>query len=80
MRTHGERKTMEENKQKILDAFCEALQMTRHGAYIGSLRYMKCKDGEEYVEIVYATGNQTFVNVSLDSGIAMMKDIIRAVE
>ena len=27
MRTHGERKTMEENKQKILDAFCEALQV-----------------------------------------------------
>lgn len=67
---------MEENKQAILDALLPALQRTRAGAEITELRYHKENDR---VMIIYDDGGCDNVNVSLDSGVAMIIDIAKAV-
>lgn len=67
---------MEENKQAILDALLPALKLTRAGADITELRYYKENDR---VIVVYDGGDCDNVNVSLDSGIAMIIDISKAV-
>lgn len=66
---------MEENKQAILDALLPALKLTRACADIKELRYHKENDR---VIIVY-DGDCNDVNVSLDSGVAMIIDIAKAV-
>lgn len=67
---------MEENKQAILDALLPALKLTRAGADIMGLRYDKEK---EKVTISYYGSCNDSVNVHLDSGIAMIMDIAKAV-
>lgn len=70
---------MEKNKQAILDAFLPVLSMTRAGKYVTSLELTE-QNGNEFVIITWqlpvrgmATGR---VNVTGDSGAAMIKDVI----
>lgn len=71
---------MEENKQAILDALLPVLRMTRAGKYVTSLELTE-QSGNEYVMITWvfpptrriAKGR---VNVTGDSGAAMIKDVI----
>lgn len=70
---------MEENKQVILNAFLPVLRMTRAGKYVTRLELTE-QSGNEYVIITWqlpvgriATGR---VNVTGDSGAAMIKDVI----
>ncbi len=67
---------MEENKQAILDALLPALKLTRAGTDIMGLHYDKDK---ERVTISYYGSCNDSVNVSCDSGIAMIIDIAKAV-
>lgn len=65
---------MTEDKQAICTALCAALQLTRAGVEIEALRYSKeC----ETVTIAYPDGI-TPVNVNLDSGAAMILDVVKA--
>ena len=69
-----------ENKQEICNELCKVLQMTRDGADIVKLIY--CHQGLEYPESVivqYKSGYSKEINVSMDSGYAMIKDIMRNV-
>lgn len=63
-----------ENKQDILDALCECLQLTRDQHDLESLTY---HEDSEMVTIAWSEGG-TSVNVAMDSGIAMIRDVLRA--
>lgn len=63
---------MKEDKQAICDALLLALQKTIHLSDLISLRY------DEKIELVIAlfdNRSTKLVNVAMDSGIAMIKDI-----
>lgn len=79
---------MKENKQAICDALCEALRLTSAaGSPINNplveLRYMTKAEGGRYEETVRpifedGCGKNGYydVNVSMDSGIAIIMDIV----
>lgn len=69
-----------ENKQLILDALCSALQLTRDQADLEALRYKEIGPDEQHVTATYDGGGSREINVSLDSGIAMIRDVLRAIE
>ena len=62
-----------EDKQAICDALCKALQLTRSGSSIFEIRYNA--EGE-YVTVYYTSGHIN-INVAFDSGMAMIRDILR---
>lgn len=61
-----------ENKQDILDFLLPALQLTRACEDLCSLEY------DEEMEIVTATfaNGSRKINVAMDSGIAMIRDVL----
>ena len=65
---------MNENKQEILDALCECLKLTRDQYDLEELIY---DEDTEQVVITWANGG-TSVNVACDSGVAMIRDVLRA--
>ena len=68
-----------EDKQLICDLLCWALKATRRLHDLDYLDYHK--DGnEEFVEICISGGHGFYIaNVTADSGIAMIRDILRAI-
>ena len=64
---------MREDKQAICDALCKALQLTRSGSDISKIEYHA--EGE-YVTVYYTSGHIN-INVAFDSGIAMIRDILK---
>lgn len=64
-----------EDKQKILDALCEALQQTRSQSDLVSLTYHRQSEDCEEVIVKYADRGTRRINVSLDSGLAMIRDV-----
>lgn len=68
-----------ENKQAILDALKQALNLTRAGDDITALNYDK-----EREEVQVHFNNSNFaarrINVAADSGIAMIRDVMRGLE
>ena len=71
--------TMREDKQAILDALKVTLNLTRAGDDITALNYDK-----EREEVQVHFNNSSFaarrINVSCDSGIAMIRDVMRGLE
>ena len=68
-----------EDKQLICDLLLKALQATRKFADLKSLTYRNISPDEEIVEACFSNGGVRIANVSMDSGIAMIEDIIRQV-
>ena len=66
-----------EDKQKICRLLFEALKATRNQSDLREIVYSRENDDREAVTLVYKRGKMV-VNVSMDSGIAMIKDILRA--
>ena len=73
-----------ENKQEICNAFLKTLQMTRAAGTVGcnplvELRYMELPNGTEIVRPIFEEGqgkNGYYdINVTCDSGIAIIMDI-----
>lgn len=68
-----------ENKQAILDALKVTLNLTRAGDDITALNYDK-----EREEVQVHFNNSSFaarrINVAADSGIAMIRDVMRGLE
>ena len=62
-----------EDKQAICNALCTALQLTRSGSDISEIEYHA--EGE-YATVYYTSGHIN-INVAFDSGIAMIRDILR---
>lgn len=67
---------MIENKTAICNALCEALQLTRAYYDLEELIY---NEEAETVGIVFPGGTIT-VNVAMDSGSAMIRDVIRGIQ
>lgn len=66
-----------EDKQKICDALLECLKLTRYGMDIAAIRYFRQTESDEEV-IIYFKGEGTLtINVSMDSGIGMLRDILK---
>ena len=68
-----------ENKQHILKLLLICLQETRAGEDITGLYLQDARDAE-YVRITYQNGFHKFVNVTADSDIAMLRDILKEVD
>jgi len=68
-----------EDKQKICDLLCKTLQATRGHYDLVAIHYTRITEDREEVEIEWESGSQK-VNVSLDSGVAMIRDIMRAID
>ena len=69
---------MREDKQKICDLLCEVLKATRDQEDLISLVYEKDEAGNETVTSIYNKGGSRVVNVTIDSGIAMIRDIMKS--
>lgn len=67
---------MHENKQEILDLLVRAVRKTYAGADIEEMIYYE--DTEEVI-VVYNHGYRKSVNVALDSGIAMIRDVLKQI-
>ena len=67
-----------ENKQQICDLLTEALKATRDQADLIRIRYEEIGPDHQQVVLDYAGNGHRSVNVSLDSGIAMIRDILMA--
>ena len=66
-----------ENKQIILNALLVALQLTRAGDDLHCLRY----DAEdEEVKVFFTGGSYQVINVALDSGLAMLRDVLNQID
>lgn len=67
---------MHEDKEKILEKLFQTLVLTRAGWNLMDLEY-KRESGLETVTAVYANGTKKRINVSCDSGIALIRDVCR---
>ena len=71
---------MMENKQEICNLLLKALQATRGGEDITALDYVNDKEvGVETVTMHYKNGYAKTMDVSCDSGTALIKDIMKGV-
>ena len=66
-----------DDKQHICDLLLVTLQATRAHSDLNSLDYKKHENSEEIVTAMYTNKSKINVNVSCDSGIAMIRDIIK---
>ena len=66
---------MSENKREIVQKLKELLQITREGSGVKDLIL---DEKEKCVTIVYECGSKQ-VNVEADSGIALIRDVIRSI-
>ena len=71
-----------ENKKDILESLFEALTRTRKWRdEIAEMLYHKDKNGNEEVTVRLYEGNaEMLIDVTGDSGIALIKDVINALE
>ena len=69
---------MKEDKQKILDLLLPALQETGALDDLMSLVYVKTEQNEERVIAVFPAGDK-IVNITMDSGVAMIQDVIKGI-
>lgn len=69
---------MYEDKEAIVKGLLPVLQMTRAGADIVGLKYER-SSGFETVIVTYANSYEKHINVSCDSGVAMIQDICRKI-
>ena len=65
---------MEVNKQLVTKALCLAVILA--GMEVKDMDYFMRDDYEEFVVITYRNGYTKKVNVSADSGIALMRDVL----
>lgn len=66
-----------EDKAAICKALLPVLQMTEFLADLADLQYERGEDGFEQVRAIFNNGAEKKVNVSCDSGVAMIRDITK---
>lgn len=72
---------MEENKKEITKALLPVLQMTRNLWDLIDLEYREDEEvsGVEVVIATFRNGHRKVVDVTMDSGTALIKDIINGI-
>lgn len=68
---------MNEDKQAICSMLLKTIRLTRNGYDVKSLEYKLLGTDNERVQITYTDGSVNSVNVSMDSGEAMIRDIMK---
>jgi len=68
-----------EDKQRICDLLLPVLQATRDLYDLQKLEYSRINEYDEIVTATFAKGYQKRANVSMDSGVAMIRDICRQI-
>lgn len=67
-----------EQKQEILNALLAAIQLTRAGDDVTALRF---DPKEEKVHVDFENGKDgRIINVAMDSGIAMLRDVLNNID
>ena len=69
-----------ENKDLICNELAKLLKLTRNQSDLKALKYEILDNGEEIVTVEWEGGCRKVVGVSMDSGIAMVRDILRALQ
>ena len=69
-----------ENKEVIINYLCQTLKQTVAGVGLERIRYEQLSNGDELAILIYDNGYHKSVNISADSGVALMRDILRAIE
>lgn len=72
---------MKENKAEITEKLFQTIKLTHAGEDISDMQYVNDPNsyGREHVIITYDTGYIKRVNVSMDSGAALIRDVMREV-
>lgn len=69
-----------ESKQYITQSLFDLLKLTReYGSELVRLDYIK-NDAEEVVVAEFISGSTKTINVHMDSGIALIKDVVKHLE
>lgn len=68
---------MKEDKQMICNRLCETLKETRDQEDLAAITYEKNSAGYETATLTYINGGARTINVTMDSGVAMIRDIMR---
>ena len=68
---------MKEDKQKILNSLCNALQQTNGFVELVSLEYVYHDENRQQVRVTFKSGYTYNINVTWDSGIAMIRDVLK---
>ena len=68
-----------EDKQRICDLLLPVLQATRDLYDLQKLVYSRINEYDEIVTATFANGYEKRANVSMDSGVAMIRDICRQI-
>lgn len=76
MQTRMEAEEMDEDMQRILDLLLAALQETRAAADLESLEYDRAR---QTVTATFEGGGTREINVAMDSGAAMIRDVMKHV-
>ena len=71
---------MEENKSRITQELCKLLRQTNHYSDVERLEYKRYDDGPEEVIMTFENGYKKRVDVSADSGYALILDVINQTE
>jgi len=79
IRQYRKERAGREDKQAICDALCRTLRLTRQHSDLVSLTYNYRDQDHQQVTVAWENGG-TSVNVSMDSGIAMIRDILKAIQ
>lgn len=58
---------------------CRALRATRDQSDLEEILYRQIANDNEIVTLVYSNGHKRSINVSMDSGVAMVRDVLRGV-
>lgn len=66
-----------EDKQRICDLLCDALRLT--DAY-GDLEMITYNGSKETVAVIFESGYTRCINVAMDSGMSMIRDIVHCLE
>lgn len=69
-----------EDKNMICEELAKLLRLTRNQSDLKALRYEILDNNEEIVTVEWEGGGRKVIGVSMDSGTAMIRDIMRAID
>ena len=69
-----------EDKETIINYLLYTLKQTVAGVGLDYIRYERLNNGDEIAILIYDNGYHKSVNITMDSGLALMRDILRAIE
>jgi len=69
----------EDNKKLIVEKLMKLIKQTREGKAIENIAYKKGDGDDEFVYIYFLNGYTKKIDVTADSGIAMMRDILERI-